>query len=159
MAVTFMRTYYARCGQVLRPQRLVAVCKPIQIPRQVAEVIFVNYWLFISGTASFVPPCGTWPLEWHLWQQMDWTWMPNRQVPHSPDLTPLDFNLWGVHENPGAWDSCGDTTISCGTITSSSWNHPWYAGNISKSLAWHNQAIHKMYRSWWRPYWAPSVSE
>ena len=50
-----------------------------------------------------------------------------------------------------------DTTRSCGMTTSSS--HPWYAGNLSKSSAWLNVLIYKMYRSWWRPYWAPSVSE
>ena len=33
-----------------------------------------------------------------------------------------------------------------------------YDGNLSKNSAWHNQAIHKMYRSWWRPHSAHFVS-
>ena len=48
--------------------------------------------------------------------------------------------------------STGDNRRSCGTNTSSSWSHPLYARNLSKSSARHNQAIHKIYRSWWRPY-------
>ena len=39
--------------------------------------------------------------------------------------------------------SSGGTARSCGTNTSNSCSHPWNAGNLSKSSAWHNQAIHK----------------
>ena len=99
------------------------------------------------------------PLEWQLWQQMDWTWRPNSLTLSLNWPDTIGFPFLGVHENPGVRDSRGDKTGSCGTNISSSWSHPWCAENLSKSSAWHNQAIHKISQSWWRPYWAPSVGE
>ena len=79
------------------------------------------------------------PLEWHFWQQMDCTWRAN-SLPSAltwPDT--IGFRFLGVHENPGERDSRGDTR-SCGTNTSSSWNHPCMPG----IFLWHNQERHKI---------------
>ena len=74
--------------------------------------------------------------------------------PRSPVLTPLDFHFWGTWK---PW--CTRLPWRYSRILwhelNSSWNQPWYAENLSKRSAWHNQAIHKMCGSWWRPYWTP----
>ena len=94
-----------------------------------------------------------------FWKPMDWTWIPSSMTPSITSPDPSGFPFLGIHESLGVRDSHGDITRSCGTNKSSSWRHSRYAGNLSKNSAWYNQAIHKMYRSWWRPCWAPSVCE
>ena len=98
-------------------------------------------------------------LNEHLRQKMDWTWRSNSLAPLLTWPDTNGFSFLGTHVNLVFRDSRGDTTRYCGMNISSSWSHPWYAWNLSKSSTWLNQAIYKMYLSWWLPYRAPFVSE
>ena len=76
----------------------------------------------------------------------------------STDLRPFDFYFWGymktlVYETPveTELDLVARIQVSAGVSLDMT--------RIFPRVRHDNQAMHKMYRSLWRPYWAPSVSE
>jgi hypothetical protein len=67
--------------------------------------------------------------------------------PRSPD-----FTLWGYMQS-----LVYETTWSCGKNCSSSWNHPGNTGNLSKSSAYHSQAVQNIQWSWRPPFWTTFI--
>ena len=91
--------------------------------------------MFFLGFISLLKYCWAHPIKWatsrHWCTPRNGNPMVSGQVSEGARL--LSLHIQSIHCQ--RYHSSGDTRRSCGTNTSSSWSHPWYDGNLSKSSA------------------------